>query len=56
MKSALLKMNKKPEEGDSDYEDRKDGWAVNPNVEKICGLLKGNINLIFTNGDLGEVK
>jgi large subunit ribosomal protein LP0 len=56
MKSALLKMNKKPEEGDSDYEDRKDGWAVNPNVEKICGLLKGNINLIFSNGDLGEVK
>merc|ERR1719498_251990 len=56
MKSALLKMNQKPEEGDSDYEERKDGWAPNPNVEKIVGLLKGNTNLIFSNGDLSEVK
>jgi len=56
MKSALLKMNVKPEVGDSDYEDRKDGWAPNPNIEKIVGQLKGNTNLIFSNGDLTEVK
>jgi len=28
----------------------------NPAIEKIMNQLKGNINLIFTNGDLGEVK
>lgn len=55
MKAALTKMNTKPEVGDEDFEARKD-WVFNPNVEKIMGQLKGNTNLIFTNGDLGEIK
>jgi len=55
MKAALTESNKVPEEGDSDYEDRKD-FKQNPNIEKIVNQLKGNINLIFTNGDLGEIK
>ena len=56
MKSALNKANTAPVEGDSDYEERKDTFKPNPNIEKIVGQLKGNINLIFTNGDLSEVK
>ena len=56
MKAALSAANKKPEEGDEDYEERKDTYKYNENIEKILMQLRGNTNLIFSNGDLGEVK
>jgi large subunit ribosomal protein LP0 len=56
MKASLSAANKKPEEGDEDYAERKDTYKFNENIEKILGQLKGNTNLIFSNGDLGEVK
>lgn len=56
MKSALTKANTKPEPTDEDYEERKDGWTFSPSIEKIINQLRGNTNLIFTNGDLAEVK
>jgi large subunit ribosomal protein LP0 len=56
MKAALTAANKAPEEGDDDYEERKDSWEHNPNIEKILSQLSGNTNLILSNGDLGEVK
>jgi len=56
MKSCLQASKAKPEEGDEDYEVRKDEWYENPNIDRILTQLKGNINLIFSNGDLGEVK
>jgi len=56
MKAALSELNRKPEPSDEDYEERKDTWKPNPNLEKIMNQLRGNINLIFSNGDLGEVK
>lgn len=56
MKAALGAANKAPEEDDDDYEDRKDTFKENPNIEKIVGQLRGNVNLIFSNGDLGEIK
>lgn len=56
MKASLSRGNTKPEEGDADYDARKDSYEHNPNIEKILGQLKGNTNLIFTNGDLGEIK
>merc|ERR1719321_915405 len=56
MKACLTKANTAPEEGDEDYEERKDTFKVNPNIDKIMSQLKGNTNLIFSNGDLGEVK
>jgi large subunit ribosomal protein LP0 len=56
MKASLLAANKKPEPEDADYEARKDTYKFNVNIEKILGQLKGNTNLIFSNGDLGEVK
>lgn len=52
MKAALTAANTKPEEGDPNF----DSWAVNSNIDKIISQLKGNINLIFSNGDLGEIK
>ena len=56
MKAALTKDNTKPEEGDDDYEERKGTWKFSANIEKIIAQLKGNTNIIFSNGDLGEVK
>jgi len=55
MKKALTVATTKPEPDDEDYDERINTWD-NPNIEKIIGQLRGNINLIFTNGDLGEVK
>ena len=56
MKAALTAANTKPEEDDADYNERKDTWEHNENIDKIIGQLKGNVNLIFSNGDLGDVK
>jgi len=56
MKTCLTASKAKPEEDDSDYEERKDEWYENPNIDRIITQLRGNINLIFSNGDLGEVK
>jgi large subunit ribosomal protein LP0 len=56
MKAALLNANRKPEPSDADYEERKDSFQSNPNIDLIVPQLRGNINLIFTNGDLSEIK
>jgi large subunit ribosomal protein LP0 len=56
MKASLTKANTKPEEGDADFAQRSKTYKFNPNIEKILLQLKGNTNLIFSNGDLGEVK
>lgn len=56
MKAALTQANTKPEKEDEDYEERVKTYKFNPNIEKILGQLRGNTNLIFSNGDLGEVK
>ena len=56
MKAALTAQNTKPEPADPDYKERKDTWEYSPQIEKIITQLKGNINIIFTNGDLADVK
>jgi large subunit ribosomal protein LP0 len=56
MKAALNEANREPEEGDANYEEAKKTFVYNDNIDKILTQLKGNINLIFTNGDLSEVK
>jgi len=56
MKAALNAENKKPEEGDHDYEERKDTWEYSDNIEKIISQLRLNTNLIFTNGSLSDIK
>lgn len=56
MKAALAYRMKEPEKEDEDYDERKESWKAAPELEKIANLLKGNTGLIFTNGDLSEVK
>lgn len=56
MKAALNHKMKAPEAGDEDYEVRKDTWKACDELEKIVLLLKGNTGLIFSNGDLSEIK
>jgi len=56
MKAALNKKMTKPEETDEDYSERKDSWKAQPELEKIVTLLKGNTGIIFTNGDLSDIK
>jgi large subunit ribosomal protein LP0 len=56
MKAALSDLNRKPEPEDADYAERSKTYQYNPNVDKIIGQLKLNTNLIFTNGDLSDVK
>lgn len=56
MKAALTAANTAPVEGDDDYEARKDTFQKNDNIEKIISQLRGNINIIFTNGDLTDIK
>lgn len=56
MKAALTAQNTEPKPTDEDYEQRKGNWSYNPNIDKIINQLKGNINIILSNGDLSEVK
>lgn len=57
MRASLNALNTEPKEEDADYESRGGaGWVKDDNVEKILGQLKGNTNIIFTSGDLNEVK
>jgi large subunit ribosomal protein LP0 len=56
MKASLTEANRKPEKWDADYEQRIKTYVYNANIDKILLQLKGNTNLIFSNGDLSEVK
>ena len=56
MKASLNSANTAPDKEDADYAERKATWAANPNIPKIVAQLRGNTNLIFTNGDLTEVR
>jgi len=56
MKAALNKKMTKPLEGDADFDERKDSWKDCPELDKIVTLLKGNTGVIFSNGDLSEIK
>lgn len=56
MKAALNRKMTKPEEGDEDFQERKDTFKPQPELDKIVSLLKGNTGIIFSNGDLSEIK
>lgn len=56
MKASLNSKMKKPEEGDWDYAERKDHYKPCPELDKLVNLLKGNTGLIFSNGDLSDIK
>jgi large subunit ribosomal protein LP0 len=56
MKAAMNHKMKEPVEGDDDYQERKDSFKPCPELEKIVQLLKGNTGIIFSNGDLSDIK
>lgn len=56
MKSSLNYKMKEPEEADVDYAERKDSWKKCDELDILVKLLKGNTGIIFTNGDLSEIK
>ena len=57
MKASLTALNTKPQEGDADFASRGGAdWTHNADIDKILLQLKGNTNIIFTNGDLADVK
>ena len=56
MKASLNHKMRKPEEGDADYAERKESWKDCSELDKIVTLLKGNTGIIFSNGDLSEIK
>ena len=56
MKSCLTHKMTEPVESDADYNERKDTWKKCDELDSIVKLLKGNTGVIFSNGDLSEVK
>jgi len=56
MKAALNHKMAEPQPDDEDYETRKDTYKPCAQLDKLVNLLKGNTGLIFSNGDLSEVK
>jgi len=56
MVAALNYKMTEPVKEDEDYLERKDGWKPCKELEKIANGLKGNTGLIFSNGDLAEIK
>lgn len=56
MKSALNYKMSEPEETQEDYAERKDSWKKCDELDAIVKLLKGNTGIIFSNGDLSDIK
>jgi large subunit ribosomal protein LP0 len=56
MKSALNYKMSEPEETQVDYAERKDSWKNCDELDAIVKLLKGNTGIIFSNGDLSDIK
>jgi len=56
MKAALNHKMKEPVAEDFDYEERKGVYKPCPELDKLINLLKGNTGLIFSNGDLSDIK
>lgn len=56
MKSSLNYKMREPEENDVDFAERKDSWKKCDELDIIVKLLRGNTGIIFTNGDLSEIK
>lgn len=56
MRKAITHLATEPDEKDDDYEERKDDWKARPQLSIIKDQLNLNIGMIFTNGDLNEIK
>merc|ERR1711915_996756 len=56
MKAAIADLLREPVEGDEDYETKKAEWKPRPQLNVVRDQLRLNIGMIFTNGDLSEIK
>ena len=56
MKSALNYKMSEPVETEEDFAERKESWKKCDELNTMVKLLKGNTGVIFTNGDLSDVK
>jgi len=56
MKAAIKELQTEPEEGCDNYAELKANWKHRPHLQKISDQLVGNTGMIFTDGDLGQIK
>ena len=56
MKAAIAELINGPDEGDEDYAEKKAAHVNKPHYQQVSNMLIGNVGMIFTNGDLGDVK
>ena len=56
MKGAITELLEKPEPGMPNYEARAARWQERPHLNIILKQLAGNVGMIFSNGDLSEIK
>lgn len=56
MKAAIAEIMNPPTEDDEDYEQKKADFVERPHLKLIYDMLVGNVGMIWTNGDLSEIK
>lgn len=56
MKASITTLQSEPREDDADYEERKETWVKREELSLIVANCKGNTAIIFTNGDLADIK
>lgn len=56
VRAGITRRLKKPEEGDDDYELRKDSWYPLPEAERLLALCRGNVGFIFCKEDPSAVR
>jgi large subunit ribosomal protein LP0 len=56
MKGAVTELFEKPEKNDENYEKRMARWQERPHLQILLKQLVGNVGMIFSNGDLTEIK
>lgn len=56
MKASIAHLQSEPQEEDEDYEERKETWVKRDELSLISSNCRGNTAIIFTNGDLTDIK
>jgi len=56
MKACIKDLLLEPTEDMEDYEERKAIWKPRPYLNQVLEMLNGNVGMVFSNGDLTEVK
>jgi large subunit ribosomal protein LP0 len=56
MKAAITELMEEPTKDMEDYEQRKANWKERPHLAIVMRQLVGNVGMIFTNGDMSQIK